>query len=66
MLNEQSDPTQPEQDVESVDTDETPPVVVEGLKVYDRPTRPVIPVWVWLLILVVGALLVWLTIQALQ
>ncbi len=66
MLNEQRDSTKPEQVTESVDTIETPPVKVEGLKVYDRPERRVIPAWAWLLILLMGALLVWLAIQALQ
>ena len=51
--------------MENVGAAETPDEI-EGLKVYDRPTRPVIPAWVWLLILLVGALLVWLAIQALQ
>jgi|CXWK01.1.fsa_nt_gi hypothetical protein len=66
MLNEQRDLTQPEPVIENIDAAETPSVEIEGLRVYERPTRPVIPAWAWLLILLVGALLVWLAIQALQ
>ena len=65
MLNDQHDPAKLEQVMENVGAAETPDEI-EGLKVYDRPTRPVIPAWVWLLILLVGALLVWLAMQALQ
>ena len=66
MLNEQRDPTQLEQVIENTEPVETLPVEMEGLKVYDRPERPVVPPWAWLLILLIGALLAWVAIQALQ
>ncbi|MBP6016315.1 MAG: hypothetical protein KA586_06310 [Candidatus Promineofilum sp.] len=68
MLNESRDPTKPEQFIANAnsDTAETAPVDIDRLRVYERPARPVLPAWIWLLILLAGALLVWVAIQALQ
>lgn len=38
---------------------------VERVRVYERPKRPVMPVWLLLLLIAVGMLLIWFLIQSL-
>lgn len=47
-------------------TDEAPPTNDGGIKVYERPERRVLPVWIWLVVLLALALVGWIVLQSLQ
>lgn len=51
--------------VESQRTDETPLTENGGIKVYERPERRVLPVWIWLAALLSLALIGWFVLQSL-
>jgi hypothetical protein len=62
MYDERENPSLPEHHT----TEEKPPVENAGIKVYDRPERRAIPVWLWLVGLLALALVGWLVLQSLS